>query len=95
MGATLLTWQSEFEVPQGKDFATLTGSPYFGLGMRFIKSMDTDGRFYNADGKIAVEGTNGKQAIWCAYTAKADGKPVTVAMFSHPVNERHPATWFT
>lgn len=93
--ATLLTWQSRFEVPQGKDFVTLTGSPYFGLGMRFLKSMDTDGRFYNADGKIGVEGTNGKQAVWCAYTAKADGKPVTVAMFSHPTNERHPATWFT
>ncbi len=30
----------------------------------------------------------------CAYTAKADGKPVTVAMFDHPGNFR-PATFFT
>ena len=32
---------------------------------------------------------------WCAYTVKADGKDVTVAMFDSPENVRHPATWFT
>jgi len=93
--ASLLTWQSKFELPDGKDSVTITGSPYFGLGMRFLESMDTAGHFYNADGKTGVEDTNGARAAWCAYTAAANGKPVTVAMFDHPNNERHPATWFT
>ena len=52
-------------------------------------------QFYNADGNTGVEGTNGSESIWCAYTAKANGKIVTIAMFSHPDNEHHPATWFT
>ena len=34
-------------------------------------------------------------AKWCAYTAKADGKPVTVAVFDHPRNPRHPNKMFT
>ncbi len=96
--ASLLTWQSRLELPPGKKTAKLTGSHYFGLGMRFPKSMDTGGRFENAagkDGKV-VRGTEKlARATWCAYFAKADGKPVTVAMFDHPDNPRHPATWFT
>ena len=30
-----------------------------------------------------------------AYVTSADGKPVTVAMFSKPSNYRHPTYWFT
>ena len=76
---------------------TLSGSHYFGLGMRFVRSMD-GGEFFNADGK---EGTifRGEERLvrsnWCAYTAAIDGKPVTVAMLGHPDNPRHPTTWFT
>ena len=95
LGVTLLTWQAVFEPPQGKKFATLTGSQYFGLGMRFLKSMDIGGQFRNADGKTGVDGTNNVRAAWCAYTASANGKPVTIAMFDYPDNERHPATWYT
>ena len=93
--ASLLTWQSRFSLPEGKAKATLSGSTYFGLGARFLQSMDKDGVFRNADGKTGVEGTNDIRSKWCAYTARADGKPVTVAMFDHPKNPRHPATWFT
>ena len=32
---------------------------------------------------------------WCAYTAKAEGRSVTVALFDHPANLRHPAHMFT
>jgi hypothetical protein len=32
---------------------------------------------------------------WCAYTAKADGKEVTVAIFDSPDNPRHPNRVFT
>ncbi len=96
--ATLLSWQSSFAVPSGKESVTLTGSHYFGLGMRFMKSMDTGGQFRNAEGKSG-EVVRGDERLvrarWCAYTAAANGKPVTVAMFGHPDNLRHPTQWFT
>lgn len=96
--ASVLTWRSRLALPAGKKTARLTGSHYFGLGMRFVPSMDIGGRFDNAtgkDGKV-VRGTEKlTPATWCAYFAKADGKAVTVAMFDHPGNPRHPAAWFT
>jgi hypothetical protein len=96
--ATLLSWQSSFAVPSGKESVTLTGSHYFGLGMRFLKSMDVGGQFRNAEGKTGdvVRGDERLvRARWCAYTAAANGKPVTIAMFGHPNNLRHPTQWFT
>lgn len=51
---TILTWKGKFEVPAGKEFVTLTGSPYFGMGMRFLQSMDMGGQFRNAEGKMGV-----------------------------------------
>ncbi len=95
--ARVVTWQSELTNPRPRRRATLSGSHYFGLGMRFIRSMD-GGEFFNADGK---EGTifRGEERLarsdWCAYTATVDGKPVTVAMLGHAENLRHPTTWFT
>ena len=66
--------------------------------MRFLASMDNDGRFFNADDKPG-EVVRGDERLtstrWCALTAKADGKPVTVAIFDPPANLRHPATMFT
>ena len=98
LAATVVTWQSELYSPRTRaDSVMLSGSHYFGLGMRFVRSMD-GGEFFNADGK---EGTifRGEERLvrsnWCAYTAAIDGKPVTVAMFGHPDNPRHPTTWFT
>ena len=93
--ASLITWSCRLAAPPGKDVVTLSGSPYFGLGMRFLVSMDTGGQFSNAEGKTGVKGTNAARSRWCAYTANADGKPVTVAMFDDRANPRHPATWFT
>ncbi len=98
LGATLIEWRSRLEPPPGKDSAVLTGSHYNGLGMRFLTSMDKGGRFFNADDKAGEDGPNHCRLTpvkWCAYTAKADGKPVTVAMFDHPTNFRHPAVMFT
>jgi hypothetical protein len=92
---TLITWQSALHGLDGKPAPTYTGTKYHGLGMRFVESMDKAGSFFNSDGGTGVDGTNDKQSNWCAYAANADGKPVTVAMFDHPTNERHPATWFT
>jgi len=96
--ATVLNWQVTFMLPKGKGSATLTGSHYHGLGMRFLESMDTGGKFFNADDKKGelVRGTEQlTRSDWCTYTATANGKPVTVAMFDHPQNVRHPAWWFT
>jgi hypothetical protein len=93
--ATVLKWVAKLSPPAGKDSITLTGSPYFGLGMRFLESMDTGGQFHSSTGQTGVENTNDKRAKWCAYVAKADGKAVTVAMFDYPDNVRYPATWFT
>ncbi len=98
LDATLLTWKSEFELPEGAESATITGAHYHGLGMRFLTSMDTGGRFINADGKIGTVFRGEERLLrstWCAYSANADGKPITIAMFDHPNNPRHPATWFT
>ncbi|NIP22479.1 MAG: hypothetical protein GWN67_01085 [Phycisphaerae bacterium] len=98
LGATLLTWQSRFELPDGTESATLTGSHYHGLGMRFIKPMDLTGTHLNADGKPGTVFRGDERltrTTWSAYTANAEGKPVTVAIFDHPQNPRHPATFFT
>jgi hypothetical protein len=96
--ATFLKWQSSFMVPEDKDSVTLSGSHYFGLGMRFLVSMDTGGQFRNSaglDGEIVRGDERITRANWCAYTARADGKTVTVAMFGHPDNVRDPTHWFT
>ena len=96
--ATLLSWQSILAVPPGKKSMTLSGSHYFGLGMRFLESMDKGGQFLNAadeKGEV-VRGTERiTRADWCAYIADADGRPVTIAMFGYPENLRNPTYWFT
>jgi len=96
--ATLLTWSSRLRPAEGKDAVKLAPSRhYFGLGLRPVRAMDK-GTFVNPTGKggETVRGTEKLvRADWCAYHAAIDGKPVTVAMFDHPDNPRHPATWFT
>lgn len=95
---TLLTWESSLSMPTGKGSVTLTGAHYFGLGMRFIRAMDANGQFRNADDKPGVVFRGEERLIrsnWCAYAAHVDGDDVTVAMFGHPSNPRHPTTWFT
>lgn len=97
-GATLLFWESSLKTPEGADAVTLTGSHYYGLGMRFLESMDSGGTFlYAAEnpGEIVRGDERLTPSPWCAYTAQAGGKPVTAAMFDHPENPRHPALWFT
>ncbi|MFO7976530.1 MAG: PmoA family protein [Candidatus Hydrogenedentota bacterium] len=97
-GASLISWEAELTVPEEKETATLTGSHYFGLGMRFVESMDKEGTFFNAD-EAEGEPVRGDERLtrsrWCAYTSTADGKPVTAAMFDSPDNPRYPAWWFT
>ncbi|MCY2953214.1 MAG: PmoA family protein [Planctomycetota bacterium] len=99
LGASLLTWRTTLEPAAAKAEVKLTGSHYFGLGVRFVESMDKDGKWIYPEKKsdpVVVRGDERLiRATWCAYTAKADGYDRTVAMFDDPDNTRHPATWFT
>lgn len=96
--ATLLTWHSRLQPATGKDEAKLTGSHYFGLGMRFVTSMDKVGTHMNSSGEPG-ELVRGDEHVgpakWSAYSAPASDKPVTIAVFDHPSNLRHPARMFT
>jgi hypothetical protein len=92
----LLTWRSTMQ-PAGEAEVRLWGRHYFGLGMRFIHAMDggafivppeSDGKPYRGDERLT-------RSRWCAYHADIEGRPVTVAMFDHPLNPRYPATWFS
>ncbi len=95
---SLGTWKCRLRPAAGRESAELWGRHYFGLGMRFVESMDGDGTFLNSVGSTGetVHGTEKlARADWCAYLATVDGKWVTVAMFGHPENTRHPTAWFT
>jgi len=96
--ATVLTWRTVLKTSPGLSSVKIGGSVYYGLGMRFVKSMDNNGTFINAAGKEREEIPSKDwfvvSAKWCAYQSAVDGKPVTVAMFDHPKNFR-PVTWFT
>ncbi|HAK97455.1 MAG TPA: hypothetical protein DCM87_21320 [Planctomycetes bacterium] len=95
--ATIVSWVSEFSVPEGATQAALSGSHYHGLGMRFAVSMDSGGEFRNSAGTRG-EVYRGEERLapadWCAYTAKAGDKVVTAAMFGLPRNVRSPTLWF-
>lgn len=101
LAASLLTWQTRLAPAAGKASVKLTGAHYHGLGMRFVTSMDKGGAFAIPAGKPGkagkvVRGTERlTPATWCAYTAPAAGKTVTVAMFGHPDNPRGATLWFT
>jgi len=95
---SFLTWESQLSVPPGKESVELTGSHYYGLGMRFPKCMDTIGTFTNASGnpgELVRGDEHNVPAAWCMYSAAPENKPVTVAAFGDPANVRGPAMWFT
>lgn len=97
-GPTYVMWRTTLSVPDGRDSVTLSGSHYFGLGLRFIRSMDAVGEFRNADNESGVVYRGDERLVrsrWCAYSAPVEGKVVTVAMYGSPMNPRHPTTWFT
>jgi len=96
--ASLLTWRTVLQPAEGKDSVALTGAHYYGLGLRFVQSMDGVGRFLHSSGEEGkvIRGTERlTRDKWCAYTAPAEGKQVTIAVFDHPDNARHPAHMFT
>jgi hypothetical protein len=97
-GGTLIQWRCRLQTPPGQKASTITGQHYFGLGMRLLPSMDQEGRFlyaHDATGEVVADRQKLTPTRWCAYSSRADGKPVTVAIFDHPDNLRHPAKMFT
>ncbi|HEY3321285.1 MAG TPA: DUF6807 family protein [Planctomycetota bacterium] len=96
--ASLLTWRATLAAPEGKPEIKLGGNHYHGLGMRFLKAMDTGGEFFTPEGKVKGEVVRGDEQLtkstWIAYGAEVEGKPVTVALFDHPSNPRK-AQWFS
>jgi hypothetical protein len=95
---TLLTWRCRLETPPGTNAVDLFGHPYYGLGMRFLQSMDQVCTFQNSSGQPG-EKLNGDlrlvPAMWVACTGPAGDKFVTIAIFDHPGNLRYPAKKFT
>lgn len=95
--ATVVTWESEFRLPDGAESAEFAGAHYHGLGMRFVRDMDEDGTL-RFEGGAAGESVHGTERLtpgrWCAYAAEAGGRAVTVAVFDHPANPRE-ALWFS
>ncbi len=92
--ANVLTWETSL-VPASTS-AEVGGSHYYGLGMRFIESLDKVGRFFNSDndqGEIFRGDERLAEADWCAYSATGDF-PMTACMLNDPQNSK-PATWFT
>ncbi|MDR1483833.1 MAG: PmoA family protein [Planctomycetaceae bacterium] len=65
---------------------------YTGLGLRFDRTMDKGGRFFSDSDSdksksISIRGDERlTECNWMAYTAKLDGKPVTVAVFDYVDN---------
>lgn len=96
-GASVLTWSTALRAGPGKASVKLGGAHYYGLGARFLVSMDASGRFLFPEA-VPGEVVRGDETLtpgrWCAYAARADGEPVTVAAFDHPSNPRK-ALWFT
>jgi hypothetical protein len=96
--ASLLTWTTTLTPTEAKPEVELWGRHYFGLGMRMVESMDKGATFTtpgDEQGTVVRGSEKLTRAPWCAIHGKADGKPVTIAMFDAPDNPRHPATWFT
>jgi hypothetical protein len=94
----LLTWWSRLSVPEGRERVSLWGRPYFGLGLRLAAPFDGRARFVHPQGSegVTVRGDERLTAgRWCACTAEVAGRTVTVAMYDHPDNPRHPARFFT
>lgn len=95
---TLLTWSSRLQAGADRESVEITGEHYYGLGCRLLQFLDRVGRFVYAAGEPGPI-VRGEERVtrspWAAYVVPADNAQVTIAVFDHPENLRHPATIFT
>jgi hypothetical protein len=92
-----LDWTSTLTPAIGRENVTLSGSHYYGLGMRFLPAWANQGKFQwqATQGQHVVRGDERlTPGTWCAVRCDIEGKPVTVMMIDHPQNPR-PVQWFT
>jgi len=92
-----LDWQSTLTPAAGRESVRLTGSHYFGLGMRFLPAWDRKAEWIWPDvtGQKVVRGDERlTRGPWCAVRCVIDGQPITLLMVDHSANPR-PALWFT
>ena len=63
----------------------LTVNPKAGVSEVFGSAINSEG--------VTGKEMWGKRAKWLLYFGQIDGNPVSIAMFDHPTNLRHPTTW--
>lgn len=88
-GEVALRWQGAFTTGQGAPRAELTGSVYFGLGMRLARPFDGTAERLNSAATPYTAPNGGNEAtaaFWTAMTQKLGDRDVTVAMFDQPAN---------
>ena len=92
LNVTLIDWTSVLSATPEKESVELSGSHYYGLGMRFDQTMDKNGIFFSVSDRPAAENVRGDEmktpCWWMAYSAELHGKPVTVAIFDSRNNPR-------
>jgi hypothetical protein len=95
----VITWATTLKAPGTGDPVRLWGRHYFGLGLRLVRDLDGKAEFIlppaTGEGRLVRSDERLRAAAWCAARGTIGGKPVTVAMFSHPGNRPHPAVFFT
>jgi hypothetical protein len=90
--ATVLEWQSELSCPEGVDKVALQGYDFAGFGVRMLNAAgDIFGENQRCD---AGQNNRWIKGPWLAYVYHPEeSKQVTVAVYDHPDNPRHPKNW--
>lgn len=90
--AWLLDWTSVLQATEGD--VTFEDTKEGSMGIRVVDALTEKmgGQLINAKGQVGEKDVWGKQADWCAYAGKVDGKPVVIALLDHPANSRR-ACW--
>jgi len=89
-------WQMDFtsELIASEGAVTFEDTKEGSMGVRVIDGLTEKqgGKLINALGQTGEKNVWGRQADWCAYAGKVDGKPVAIAILDHPANP-HRACW--
>jgi hypothetical protein len=92
-----LQWQSDFAVGGKTNVVTLTGSTYFGLGVRFLEELDPLAAHLNAGGPPDLSDNRQDTTAhpWGAVAFNRPSRPATLVVHGDPANARGQATYFT
>lgn len=90
--AWLLDCTSELTATEGT--VTFEDTKEGSMGIRVADALNekNGGKLVNSKGQSGEKLVWGREADWCAYTGKLDGKPVAIALLDHPQNP-HRACW--